>query len=55
MNTNTLCHNCLIHHIGERTCFDNDNEIIDNILKLVDDTQDINKMIYWFDLICELK
>jgi hypothetical protein len=55
MNTNTLCNNCLIHHIGERTCCKNNDEIIEHILKLVDDTQDVNMMIYWVNLICELK
>lgn len=55
MNTNTLCSECLIHHIGERKCFDNDNEIIEHILKLVDNTQDINKIIYWNNVICEIQ
>ena len=47
LNTNTLCPNCLLHHIGEMECFENKDKIITYIMKLLDKTNDIKKIVYW--------
>jgi hypothetical protein len=47
LRINTLCPNCLVHHIGEIECFENKDKIITYIMKLVDKTKDIKKIVYW--------
>jgi len=47
LDNNTLCPHCLVHHIGEMECFENKDKIIEYIMKLLDKTNDIKKIVYW--------
>jgi len=46
-DNDTLCPNCLVHHVGEIECFENKDKIIEYIMELLDKTNDIKKIVYW--------